>query len=327
MWVLMAALLLVSSLGMGPAAAGQAGPTGAKALFYTGYGTSHMTSEGAPAVAAPLPQAPAPVQAASAPQAAPPKSDFMGVQYWIELTGRDGTRQRVTTDRVFRSGERIKLFVTTNREGYLYLLNIGSSGRSRPLFPHAGMRPSENFVRADTPYEVPQGGAIRFDDTPGEELILLMLSPQPMTGVLPGSGQASQPPAPGMPPYPPPVSAGFPPPPPAPAYPPAPPPAPAYPAPPAYQAGGSQGPAYLPPPPAVPPYSAGAPSYGPPPSSAGYTPEETNRLMMVANAKGSKDLVLETDNAGPQPASYAVAPVSSLGDSGMITLQIKLKHQ
>jgi len=298
MWVLMMTLALVTCLGIGSAGAGQAGPSGAKALFYTGHGTSHMTTEGAPAVAAPLPQAPAPVQAASAPQAAPQKSDFMGVQYWIELTGRDGTKQRVTTDRVFRSGERIKLFITTNREGYLYLLNIGSSGRSRLLYPHPRMRPSENFIQADTPYEVPQGGAIRFDDTPGEETVLLMLSPQPMNDILPGGGQAFQPPAPSAPAYPPPpMSAGFPPAPSAPAYPP----------PPAYQAGASQGPAYLP----------------PPPPSAGYTPEETNRFLSVASAKGSKDLVLETDNTGPQPASYAVAPM----DSGMITLQMRLKHQ
>jgi hypothetical protein len=49
--------------------------------------------------------------------------------------------------------------------------------------------------------------------------------------------------------------------------------------------------------------------------------------MAVANAKGAKDLVMETDNSSAQPASYAVAPMSQLGDSGMITLQIKLKHQ
>jgi len=66
--------------------------------------------------------------------------------FWIELTGRDGSKQRVTTDRVFRSGERIKLFFTANRAGYLYLLNIGSSGRSRMLYPHARMRPEENYI-------------------------------------------------------------------------------------------------------------------------------------------------------------------------------------
>jgi hypothetical protein len=277
----MRALILTVILGVclaaGPAVGGQAGPSGAKALFYTGHGTSHMTSEGPPSVAAPM-QATAPPPAM---QAADTKAGYMGVSYWIELTGRDGSKQRVTTDRVFRSGDRIKLTLTANRPGYLYLLNIGSSGRSRMLYPHARMRPEENYIQANTAVEVPQGGAIRFDDTVGEETLLLMLSPQPMTDVLPGSGggQAS-------------------------AAPPAP---PAY-APPAASS------AYPPPPPAA-------------PAASGYTPEETNRFMMVANSKGAKDLVLETDSASAQPASYAVAPMSSLGDSGMITLQIKLKHR
>jgi len=113
---------------------------------------------------------------------------------------------------------------------------------------------------------VPQGGTIRFDDTVGEETLILMLSPQPITDVLPG-------------------------------------------------AGGGQ--AYAPPP--------SAPTA--PATATGFTQEETNRFMMAANAKGAKDLVLETDSTSAQPASYAVAPISSLGDSGMITLQIKLKHR
>ena len=286
----MRVLILTVALGVclaaGSTLADAAGmPRGAKDLFYTDHGTSHMTSQEPPSAAAPM-QAPAPPPTV---QAADTKAGYMGVSYWIELTGRDGSKQRVTTDRVFRSGERIKLFFTANRAGYLYLLNIGSSGRSRMLYPHARMRPEENYIQANTSYEVPQGGAIRFDDTVGEETLILMLSPQPMTDVLPGAGGGQA--------YAPPPSAPA-----AQTYAPPPPSAQAYPA----------------PPPSAPTASATAP---------GFTPEETNRFMMVANAKGAKDLVLETDSTSAQPASYAVAPISSLGDSGMITLQIKLKHR
>jgi hypothetical protein len=252
MRVLILAVALGACLAAGPTPADAAGmPRGAKDLYLSDNETSHMTSKEVPA---PPPTA----------QATGTKAGYMGVSYWIELTGRDGSKQRVTADRVFRSGERIKLFFTTNRVGYLYLLNIGSSGRSRMLYPHARMRPEENYIQANTAVEVPQGGAIRFDDTVGEETLILMLSPRPMTDVLP-------------------------------------------------TAGGGQ--AYAPPPSAS---SAPAP---------GFTPEETNRFMVAANAKGAKDLVLETDSTGAQPASYAVAPISSLGDSGMITLQIKLIHR
>ena len=284
LWVV--AMILGVCLGVGPVTAAGT-PSGAKALFFTGHGTSEMVSQGesvTPSAQATAPR-PATPQVAPGAQNRPQdnKSGYMGVSYWIEVTGRDGARQRVTADRVFRSGERIKLFITTNRDGYLSLLNIGSSGRSRLLYPHAQMQPNENFVQANAQFEVPQGGAIRFDDTPGEETLLLMLSPQPMRDLMPGGGGGAQ------------------------VYQAPPPSTPGYAAPAAPAAPGS----YIP----------------PPPISAGYTPEQTNQVMTMASAKGAKDLVMETDNASAQPASYVVAPMSSLGDSGMITLQIKLKHR
>jgi hypothetical protein len=267
--------------------------SGAKALFYTGHGTSEMVSQGESVAAPAQANAPRPPTSPRPVVAQDKKSGYMGVSYWIELTDRDGAKRRVTADQVFRSGDRIKLFVTTNRDGYLSLLNIGSSGRSRLLFPHSQMQQNANFVQANAAYEVPQGGAIRFDDTPGEETLLLMLSAQPTQ--MPGGG---------------PVAAA-----------PTPPPAPSYSPPPALPS--------LPPPPSAPSYSApsAASLPPPPPMPAGYTAEQTNQYVSVANAKGAKDLVIETDTTSAQPASYAVAPMSSLGDSGMITLKIILKHR
>ncbi len=190
----------------------------------------------------------------------------MGVAYWIELTGPSGSPQRVTTDYVFRSGDRIRLIITSNRNGYLSLLNIGSSGRSRYLFPSAQTQPNANFIQANAPIVIPPRGAIRFDDTPGEELLLLMLSPQPMQTAGGGPGVPSLPP----------------------------------------QAG----------------YPALPPAQGP----SGYSPEQTTQVLAAASAKGAKDLVVETETTGATPATYAVAPLSSL-DDGMITLKITLKHR
>ena len=230
------------------AAAGM--PRGGKDLFFAADEPSGMAAPGAgPAIGAKTVGA------------------YMGVSYWIELTPPSGAPQRVTTDYVFRSGDRIRLFVTTNRDGYLSLLNIGSSGRSRVLFPYAQMQPNANFVRANAPTVIPQRGTIRFDDTPGEEVLLLMLSPQPTQTAAVGG-----PAAPPMPPQ------------------------------------------------------AGYPPLPPPSGPAGYSPEQTSQVLATANAKGAKDLVVETEATGVTPATYAVAPLSSL-DDGMITLRIALKHR
>lgn len=227
---------------------------GAKAIFATGEGPTVMVE---------TPQSPAPARSARQPSTpkttvvkrtapGPEPQQYMGVSYWVELIGRDNERQRVTADRVFRSGERIRLNMMSNRDGYLYLVNLGSTGRSQVLFPHPGVAGGNNFIRANTPYEIPHGAYIRFDENSGEETILVMLSPTPLSGIVPS----------------------------------------------------------------------------PSPQIQALSREDTDRLALVSQQKGAKDLLLEVDTSSPQPASYAVAPLSMLQGSGqMITLQIRLKHQ
>lgn len=207
--------------------------TGAKAIFYSGSGpTVKATSTS---------KTPSSVV----------KEEYMGVTYWVELVARDGQKKRITTDHVFRGGDRIKLHVQSNRDGYLYLANIGSTGRSHMLFPHAGMGVGSNSIRANVDYEVPYASYIRFDENPGEETLLIMLSPVPMGEMAPTVE----------------------------------------------------------------------------PRTAAVSPDDAARMLMKAQAKGAKDLILEVDTTSAQPAGYAVAPVALLGDGGMITLQVKLKHQ
>lgn len=175
----------------------------------------------------------------------------MGVSYWIELVGGDGQSRRVTADHVFRSGDRIRLHLRSNREGYLYVANIGSTGRTYMLFPNAAVGAGNNIVQANVAYTVPSGAFIRFDQNPGEETLLVMLSSRPMDGLAPRPER----------------------------------------------------------------------------QTAAITSEDAARLLMGAQAKGAKDLLLETDAASPEPASYAVAPLQSLNDGAIITMRIKLKHQ
>jgi hypothetical protein len=63
------------------------------------------------------------------------------------------------------------------------------------------------------------------------------------------------------------------------------------------------------------------------PTAAQQLMEGALRLVQQAMQRGAKDLVVETDATGAQPASYAVAPVSSVQGGGMIAVQIKLRHQ
>ena len=106
---------------------------------------------------------------------------YMGIEYWINLEGFEGRQSRVTANHVFHSGDRIKLALRTNSNGYLYVINFGSSGSSNVLFPRSNA--PDNYVTAYTTYSVPSSSFMKFDATPGEETLLVLLSPQPITNL------------------------------------------------------------------------------------------------------------------------------------------------
>lgn len=102
---------------------------------------------------------------------------YQGLSYWIEKEGKNGF-QRVTTSARFVSGERIRLHVTANDSGYLYIVNQGSSGRTRFLFPTSA--DESEYIEPHRSYVIPRSGAIRFDDHSGDEIVWLFLSKKPL---------------------------------------------------------------------------------------------------------------------------------------------------
>jgi len=209
--------------------------TGAKAIFHSGEGPTVMASS-----ISDKPKTQKSSQVAK-------KEKYLGISYWIDLVDANGKTNRVDPNRTFKSGERIKLIIESNRDGYLYVLNIGSSGNSHILFPNPGV--VSNRVVAGLPHSIPFNTYMRFDNNPGEELLLLMLSPKPLGDFAPST-----------------------------------------------------------------------PAYGP------LNNQQTQQYVQIAQAKGAKDIVLETDSNGLQPATYVVAPISTLDDK-VITIRIKLKHK
>ncbi|MDE5832638.1 MAG: DUF4384 domain-containing protein [Desulfovibrio sp.] len=92
---------------------------------------------------------------------------------------RDGKTSTVAPNHEFKSGDKVKLVFTPNVDGYVYWLAKGSSGEYSMLFPNAkaGM---DNAVKRNAEYTVPVKGGFRFDDTPGNEELLCILSPEKM---------------------------------------------------------------------------------------------------------------------------------------------------
>jgi hypothetical protein len=105
-----------------------------------------------------------------------------GVRYWIELVYPDDAEMhRVNADRVFRSGERIRIHYTPNYDGYLFVMQKGSSGQTSLLFP-SQFGTNQNLLRAGQDHAVPAQGWFRFDTTPGLEQLQVVFFPGPGYG-------------------------------------------------------------------------------------------------------------------------------------------------
>jgi hypothetical protein len=103
----------------------------------------------------------------------------VGIKYWLELV-QPGTSQivRVNSNRIFHSGEKIRLHVETNVDGHVMLLQLGQDGASHVLFPDRRINSGNNYVRAGVDTPIPSTSAwIKFDNHPGVERLIVFLSP------------------------------------------------------------------------------------------------------------------------------------------------------
>jgi hypothetical protein len=154
-------------------------PSGAKAIFDSGEGSTVKMSSGRPA--------PSPTAVAQAP--APEK--YVGISYKLALLKPNGDFTVVPKSHIFKTGDRVRLLVRTNNPGYLTILNVGSSGNTNVLF--------NDYVEGRTIYEIPRGTNFRFVGAPGAEKVLIMLSANPNPFGAPSGGTMAQAPAPSAP--------------------------------------------------------------------------------------------------------------------------------
>jgi hypothetical protein len=102
-----------------------------------------------------------------------------GVQYWIELH-RGNKVSRVNNKTAFRSGDKIRFHVKSNVDAFAYiLLKEGSGGEQAVLFPDAAHNDETKVVHGRD-YSLPQEGFLTFDNNPGTERLLLLLSRTPV---------------------------------------------------------------------------------------------------------------------------------------------------
>lgn len=111
---------------------------------------------------------------------APTNTGLPGTKLTIELL-RNGRLSFVNPSFIFKSGDKIRLRLETNFEGYVTVLNLGTSGKINLLYPVEGLN---NFVTPTSTFQIPQGeGWILFDKQPGAEIVSLIMSEDELVGI------------------------------------------------------------------------------------------------------------------------------------------------
>ena len=102
-----------------------------------------------------------------------------GICYWLELN-RDGEKKRCTNKTSFHSGDKLRIHVKPNVDGYAYILMLqGSKGDKAVLFPAEDL--GENKIKAGQwialPVGADEGNAwLKFDKHPGIEVVRMIVS-------------------------------------------------------------------------------------------------------------------------------------------------------
>ena len=96
---------------------------------------------------------------------------YIGLSAAVYQLDEKGRQKLVSFDKKFKSGDRIRVQVTSNKSGYLTVTAIDPKGNVSPI--------GEQKVTGDAPIFVPSHGSIKFDGQTGEEQIVFTLSLNP----------------------------------------------------------------------------------------------------------------------------------------------------
>lgn len=102
----------------------------------------------------------------------------LGLRYALLKVGDGDELSEVSPETTFHSGDKLKISLMANQPGYIYIIQQGSSGSWRPLFPSQNDLPESNRVEAGRIYQIPSGKSFQFNQQTGQERLFILLSRQ-----------------------------------------------------------------------------------------------------------------------------------------------------
>jgi len=122
--------------------------------------------------------------------ATPVNARRIGLGVTLFMRDSNSLAVRVDPDHVFRKGDRVRVLLETNSDGYLYIFNTTDNGSATMIYPHADLDEAGNYLQAHVPFEIPSSLSaderlrwFAFDEVAGTERLFFVFTREPLSGV------------------------------------------------------------------------------------------------------------------------------------------------
>jgi hypothetical protein len=121
---------------------------------------------------------------------APVNAQRLGLGLTLFMRDSNGLAVRTDPSRVFQKGDRVRVLLETNSDGYLYIFNTTNDGPPVMVYPDADLDEAGNYLQAHVPFEIPSSLAAEerlrwlvFDENAGNERLFFVFSKEPLNGL------------------------------------------------------------------------------------------------------------------------------------------------
>jgi uncharacterized protein DUF4384 len=120
----------------------------------------------------------------------PVNAPRLGIGLTLFMRDSNGLAVRTDPDHVFQKGDRVRVLLETNTDGYLYIFNTTNNGPATMIYPHADLDEGGNYLQAHVPFEIPSSTAseerlrwFAFDEVAGSEQLFFVFSREPLKDI------------------------------------------------------------------------------------------------------------------------------------------------
>jgi uncharacterized protein DUF4384 len=114
----------------------------------------------------------------------------LGLGVTLFIRDSNGLAVRVDPDHVFQKGDRVRVLLETNTDGYLYIFNTTNDGPATMIYPDSNLDEAGNYLQAHVPFEIPTSLAAEerlrwfaFDEVAGTEHLFFVFTREPLKGI------------------------------------------------------------------------------------------------------------------------------------------------